>query len=108
MSENPPRIEEVPDDDAQPLTGSRSGLVPMRLQGEPPRVTRLSQEGSRRPRSCRQRRARRCADLRASRPATPVGRTTNSIRPRTARPLTDWPACREITVACHSSVPSSR
>lgn len=36
MSENPPRIEEVPDDDAQPLTGEPVGPAPMRLRAEPP------------------------------------------------------------------------
>ena len=44
MSENPPRIEEVPDDDAQPLTGEPFGPAPMRLRAEPPRVTRLSRK----------------------------------------------------------------
>ncbi len=44
MSENPPRIEEVPDDDAQPLTGEPVGPAPMRLRAEPPRVTRLSRK----------------------------------------------------------------
>jgi type IV secretion system protein VirB10 len=42
VSENLPRIEEVPDDDAQPLTGEPVGPAPMRLRAEPPRVTRLS------------------------------------------------------------------
>ncbi|MBN0350606.1 conjugal transfer protein TraI, partial [Pseudomonas aeruginosa] len=40
----PPRIEEVPDDDAQPLTGEPVGPAPMRLRAEPPRVTRLSRK----------------------------------------------------------------
>jgi hypothetical protein len=45
VSENPPRKEEVPDDDAQPLTGEpASGPAPMRLRAEPPRVTRLSRK----------------------------------------------------------------
>ncbi len=44
MSENPPRNEEVPDDDAQPLTGEPAGPAPMRLRAEPPRVTRLSRK----------------------------------------------------------------
>lgn len=44
MSENPPRIEEVPDDDAQPLAGEPAGPAPMRLRAEPPRVTRLSRK----------------------------------------------------------------
>lgn len=44
MSENPPRNEEVPDDDTQPLTGEPVGPAPMRLRAEPPRVTRLSRK----------------------------------------------------------------
>ncbi|KAB1085348.1 TrbI/VirB10 family protein [Neorhizobium galegae] len=44
MSENPPRNEEVPDDDAQPLSGEAVGPAPMRLRAEPPRVTRLSRK----------------------------------------------------------------
>ena len=32
MSENPPRNEEVPDDDGQPLTGEPVGPAPMRLR----------------------------------------------------------------------------
>lgn len=44
MSENTPRNEEVPDDDAQPLTGEPVGPAPMRLRAEPPRVTRLSRK----------------------------------------------------------------
>ncbi|PZU69313.1 TrbI/VirB10 family protein [Sphingobium sp.] len=44
MSENPPRNEEVPDDDAQPLTGEPASAAPMRLRAEPPRVTRLSRK----------------------------------------------------------------
>ncbi|QJX04987.1 TrbI/VirB10 family protein [Rhizobium brockwellii] len=44
MSENPPRNEEVPDDDTQPLTGEPIGPAPMRLRAEPPRVTRLSRK----------------------------------------------------------------
>ena len=81
MSENPP-VEEVPDDDAQPLTGRRSGL--RRCGCGPERVTRLSRKvlaGLGLVASV----GLDCADLRASDHATPVGRTTNSIRPRTAR-----------------------
>lgn len=44
MSENPPRDEEVPDDDTQPLTGEPIGPAPMRLRAEPPRVTQLSRK----------------------------------------------------------------
>jgi len=44
VSENPPRNEEVPDDDAQPLTGEPASAAPMRLRAEPPRVTRLSRK----------------------------------------------------------------
>ena len=44
MSENPPRKEEVPDEDAQPLTGEPASAAPMRLRAEPPRVTRLSRK----------------------------------------------------------------
>ena len=44
MSENPPRNEEVPDDDAQPLTVEPAGAAPMRLRADPPRVTRLSRK----------------------------------------------------------------
>ncbi|PEQ11683.1 conjugal transfer protein TraI [Novosphingobium sp. PC22D] len=44
MSENPPRNEEVPDDDAQPLTGEPASAPPMRLRADPPRVTRLSRK----------------------------------------------------------------
>lgn len=44
MSENPPRNEEVPDDDAQPLTGEPASAAPMRLRADPPRVTRLSRK----------------------------------------------------------------
>ncbi|MEN3208894.1 TrbI/VirB10 family protein [Methylorubrum populi] len=44
MSENRPRNEELPDDDAQPLTGEAIGPAPMRLRAEPPRVTRLSRK----------------------------------------------------------------
>ncbi|WP_298954099.1 TrbI/VirB10 family protein [uncultured Methylobacterium sp.] len=44
MSETPPRNEEVPDDDAQPLTGEPASAAPMRLRAEPPRVTRLSRK----------------------------------------------------------------
>ncbi|KQT27399.1 MULTISPECIES: TrbI/VirB10 family protein [unclassified Bradyrhizobium] len=44
MSENPPRNEEVPDDEAQPLTGEPASAAPMRLRAEPPRVTRLSRK----------------------------------------------------------------
>lgn len=68
VSENPPRIEEVPDDDAQPLTGEPVGPAPMRLRPNRPAS----------PRGCRGRfspasvlspaSARRCADLRASDP----------------------------------------
>jgi hypothetical protein len=103
VSENPPRNEDVPDYDAQPLTGEPVGPAPMRLRAEPPRVTRLIAE--------------RCSPASVSSPASGIGGAliyalqtrdagrpaTNSIRPRTARPLTDWPACREITVACRSS-----
>lgn len=42
MSENPPRNEDVPADDALPLTGESVSPAPMRLRAEPPRVTRLS------------------------------------------------------------------
>lgn len=44
MSENPPRKEEVPDEDGQPLTGEPASAAPMRLRAEPPRVTRLSRK----------------------------------------------------------------
>ena len=44
MSENPPRNEEVPDDEAQPLAGEPTSAAPMRLRAEPPRVTRLSRK----------------------------------------------------------------
>ncbi|MBJ7407538.1 MULTISPECIES: TrbI/VirB10 family protein [Hyphomicrobiales] len=44
MSENPPRNEEVPDDDVQPLTGEPASAAPMRLRADPPRVTRLSRK----------------------------------------------------------------
>ncbi|HXH45401.1 MAG TPA: TrbI/VirB10 family protein [Bradyrhizobium sp.] len=44
MSENPPRNEEVPDDDAQPLTGEPASAAPMRLRADPPRVARLSRK----------------------------------------------------------------
>ncbi|MDU7525140.1 MAG: conjugal transfer protein TraI, partial [Roseomonas mucosa] len=44
MSANSPPNEEVPDDDAQPLTGEPVGPAPMRLRAEPPRVTRLSRK----------------------------------------------------------------
>jgi len=44
VSENPPRNEEVPDDDAQPLTGEPASAAPMRLRADPPRVTRLSRK----------------------------------------------------------------
>ena len=44
MSKNPPRKEEVPDDEAQPLTGEAASAAPMRLRAEPPRVTRLSRK----------------------------------------------------------------
>jgi type IV secretion system protein TrbI len=44
VSDNPPRNEEVPDDDAQPLTGEPASAAPMRLRAEPPRVTRLSRK----------------------------------------------------------------
>ncbi len=43
MSDNPPRNSDVPDDDAQPLTGEPNA-APMRLRAEPPRVTRLSRK----------------------------------------------------------------
>lgn len=42
MSENPPRNEDMPADDALPLTGESVSPAPMRLRAEPPRVTRLS------------------------------------------------------------------
>lgn len=44
MSENPPRSEEVPDDEAQPLTGEPASATTMRLRAAPPRVTRLSRK----------------------------------------------------------------
>ncbi len=44
MSENEPRNEELPEDDATPLTGEPVGPAPMRLRAEPPRVTRLSRK----------------------------------------------------------------
>jgi len=44
VSETLPRNEEVPDDDAQPLTGEPARAAPMRLRAEPPRVTRLSRK----------------------------------------------------------------
>ncbi|AUW57839.1 conjugal transfer protein TraI [Sphingobium sp. SCG-1] len=44
MSKNPPRNEELPDDDTQPLTGESVSAAPMRLRAEPPRVTRLSRK----------------------------------------------------------------
>lgn len=44
MSENEPRKEEEPDDEARPLTGEPVGPAPMRLRAEPPRVTRLSRK----------------------------------------------------------------
>ena len=44
MSENPPRNEGAPDDDAQPLTGEPASAAPMRLRADPPRVTRLSRK----------------------------------------------------------------
>jgi len=44
VSENPPRKEEVPDEDGQPLTGEPASAAPMRLRAEPPRVTRLSRK----------------------------------------------------------------
>lgn len=44
MNENPPRKEEGPDEETQPLTGEVAGPAPMRLRAEPPRVTRLSRK----------------------------------------------------------------
>lgn len=44
MSENPPRNEERPEDEAQPLTGEAASPAAMRLRAEPPRVTRLSRK----------------------------------------------------------------
>ena len=44
MSEPESRNEDVPDDDAQPLTGEPASSAPMRLRAEPPRVTRLSRK----------------------------------------------------------------
>lgn len=44
MSESPPRNEEVPDDETQPLTFEPVSAAPMRLRAEPPRVTRLSRK----------------------------------------------------------------
>jgi len=44
VSDNPPRNEKVPDDDAEPLTGEPASAAPMRLRAEPPRVTRLSRK----------------------------------------------------------------
>ncbi|WP_068074263.1 TrbI/VirB10 family protein [Novosphingobium lentum] len=44
MSERDPRNEEVPDDEAQSLTGEPASPAPMRLRAEPPRVTRLSRK----------------------------------------------------------------
>jgi len=44
VTENPPRNEDVEDDEGQPLTGEPVAPSPMRLRAEPPRVTRLSRK----------------------------------------------------------------
>jgi len=44
VSDNEPRGEDTPHNDAQPLIGEPVSAAPMRLRAEPPRVTRLSRK----------------------------------------------------------------
>jgi hypothetical protein len=100
VSENP-RNEEVPDDDAQPLTGEPVGPAPMRLRGSA-RVTRLS------------RKVLAGVGLVAS--VGLGGALIYALQTRdaaaqeelysteTARRLTGWRACRAITAAFLGSV----